>query len=135
MHRHPPHYWSGFYKPKYKFPGDYVYITKTSSEHMCVFTGADNKIQSIEQLVDEGKKRTVNISVSRLPHSASIATLSLAEATGARFNIVPFGGRGPLGAGRAFRRGGCGGAAVTGRGCATQRPPSPWAEPEFFRDN
>lgn len=82
-------------KPKYKFPGDYYYITRTSSEVMCIFTGINSKIKSIEQLVDEGKKRTVNISVSRLPHPASIGTLSLGEAMGARFNLIPFGGGGP----------------------------------------
>ena len=82
-------------KPNYKFPGDYYYFTQISSEHMCIFTGANSKIKTIEQLVDEGKKRTVNIAVSRLPHPASIGTLSLGEATGAKFNLVPYGGGGP----------------------------------------
>lgn len=81
--------------PNYKFPGDYYYINKISDEVMCIFTGANSKIKSIEQLVDEGKKRTVNIAVSRLPHPATIGSLSLAEAKGAKFNIVPYGGGGP----------------------------------------
>lgn len=82
-------------KPNYKFPGDYYYITKTSSEVMCIFTGKNSPFKSIEQLVDAGKKRTVNISVSRLPHPASIGSLSLAEGTGAKFNLIPYGGGGP----------------------------------------
>ncbi|MDH4249308.1 MAG: tripartite tricarboxylate transporter substrate-binding protein, partial [Deltaproteobacteria bacterium] len=81
--------------PPYKFPNDYHYITKISSETMAIFVGKDSPIKSIEQLVDLGKKRTVTIAVSRLPHPASIGALSLAEATGAKFNLIPFGGGGP----------------------------------------
>ena len=64
-------------KPNYKFPGDYYYITKISHEVMCIFTGANSKIKSIEQLVDEGKKSRVNIAVSRLPHPAPISSRSI----------------------------------------------------------
>src|SRR3546814_8948355 len=62
---------------------------------MSLFVAANSPIQSIEQLVDEGKKRTVNISVSRLPHPASIGVLALGEATGADFQLVPYGGGNP----------------------------------------
>jgi tripartite-type tricarboxylate transporter receptor subunit TctC len=82
-------------KPNYKFPGDLTYIAQTSSETMAVFVGKNSPIQSIQQLVDQGKKRTVTIAVSRLPHPASIGCLALAEATGAKFNLVPYGGGGP----------------------------------------
>jgi tripartite-type tricarboxylate transporter receptor subunit TctC len=82
-------------KPPYKFPGDYVYITQISSEVMAVFVGKDSPIKSVQQLVDEGKKRTVTIAVSRLPHPASIGMLALGEATGAKFNLIPYGGGGP----------------------------------------
>jgi len=37
----------------------------------------------------------VTISVSRLPHPASIGCLALAEATGANFQLVPYGGGNP----------------------------------------
>jgi tripartite-type tricarboxylate transporter receptor subunit TctC len=82
-------------KPPYKFPGDYVYITQISSEVMAVFVGKNSPIKSIEQLVSEGKKRTVTIAVSRLPHPASIGMMALGEATGAKFNLIPYGGGGP----------------------------------------
>ena len=81
--------------PPYNFPDDYRYITKISSETMAIFVGNRSKIKSIEELVDLGKKRTVTIAVSRLPHPASIGALALAEATGAKFNLVPYGGGGP----------------------------------------
>ena len=51
--------------------------------------------ESIEQLVEEGKKRTVTVATSRLPHPGTIGMLALAEATGADFNMIPFGGGNP----------------------------------------
>lgn len=82
-------------KPSVKLGEDFVYINQISSEVMSLFVAANAPIQSIEQLVDEGKKRTVNIAVSRLPHPASIGCLALAEATGADFQLVPYGGGNP----------------------------------------
>ncbi|MCB1882946.1 MAG: hypothetical protein KDG89_02945 [Geminicoccaceae bacterium] len=74
---------------------DLVYIKKTSTEPMAVWVGPSSPFKSLEALVDEAKKRTVTVSVSRLPHPASIGMLALGEATGATFNLVPFGGGNP----------------------------------------
>src|SRR3546814_6947939 len=82
-------------KPSVKLGEDFVYINQISSEVMSLFVAANSPIQSIEQLVDEGKKRTVNISVSRLPHPASIGVLALGEATGEDFQLEPYGGGNP----------------------------------------
>ena len=82
-------------KPPVKLGQDFVYFNQISSEVMSLFVAASSPIASIEQLVDEGKKRPVTISVSRLPHPASIGCLALAEATGAKFQLVPYGGGNP----------------------------------------
>lgn len=82
-------------KPSVKLGQDFVYINQISSEVMSLFVGANSPFKSIEQLVDEGKKRTVNIAVSRLPHPASIGCLALAEQTGAKFQLIPYGGGNP----------------------------------------
>src|SRR3546814_9384671 len=82
-------------KPSVKLGEDFVYINQISSEVMSLFVVANSQFQSIEQLVDEGKKRTVNVAVSRLPHPASIGVLALGEATGADFQLVPYGGGNP----------------------------------------
>ena len=82
-------------KPSVKLGEDFVYINQISSEVMSLFVTANSPLQSIEQLVDEGKKRTVTIAVSRLPHPASIGCLALGEATGANFQLVPYGGGNP----------------------------------------
>ncbi len=81
--------------PHIRVGEDFVYIQQFVEEPMCIFTGANSPIQSIEQLVETGRQRTVNISKSRLPHPASICTLSLGEATGAQFNLIPYGGGNP----------------------------------------
>jgi tripartite-type tricarboxylate transporter receptor subunit TctC len=77
-------------------PGvDIIYFQQFITEPMSIFVGRDSPIESIEQLVDLGRQRTVNISKSRLPHPASICTLVLGEATGADFHLIPFGGGNP----------------------------------------
>jgi tripartite-type tricarboxylate transporter receptor subunit TctC len=74
---------------------DIVYIQQTSSEPMAIFVAANSPIQSLQQLVDEGKKRTVTVSTSRLPHPGSLGVLSLGEATGADLKLIPYGGGNP----------------------------------------
>src|SRR3546814_4156480 len=74
---------------------DLVYFQKTSTEPMAVWVGPNSPIASLEQLVEEGRKRRITVAVSRLPHPASIGMLALGEATGAEFNLVPFGGGNP----------------------------------------
>jgi tripartite-type tricarboxylate transporter receptor subunit TctC len=74
---------------------DLTYFKKTSTEPMSVWVGSESPIKTLEDLIAEGKKRTVNVSVSRLPHPASIGMLALGEATGASFNLIPFGGGNP----------------------------------------
>jgi tripartite-type tricarboxylate transporter receptor subunit TctC len=74
---------------------DLTYFKKTSTEPMSVWVGSNSPFKSLEDLIEEGKKRTVTVSVSRLPHPASIGMLALGDATGASFNLVPFGGGNP----------------------------------------
>jgi len=82
-------------KPPYKFPGDYVYFNRVDVDPRVSWVRANSPFKTIEDLVAEGKKRTVTLSVSRLPHPASIGALALAEATGAKFNLIPYGGGNP----------------------------------------
>lgn len=79
----------------YKLPEDVTHFAKTNGSPIAVYVGKDSPIQSIEQLVEEGRKRTVSISTSRLPHPGTIGMLALGDATGADFNLIPFGGGNP----------------------------------------
>jgi tripartite-type tricarboxylate transporter receptor subunit TctC len=82
-------------KPPYRFPEDYQYFCRLDVDDSIVFVRSESRIKRIEDLVDEGKKRAVNVAVSRLPHPASIGLLALGAATKARFNLVPYGGGNP----------------------------------------
>jgi len=81
--------------PKYKFPEDYFYFCRLDVDDSAVYVRADSPFKRIEDIVTEGKKRVVNVATSRLPHPASIGMLALGDATGAKFNLVPYGGGNP----------------------------------------
>ncbi|MGQ0677921.1 MAG: tripartite tricarboxylate transporter substrate-binding protein, partial [Rhodospirillales bacterium] len=82
-------------KPNYKFPDDYFYFCRTDVDDSAVYVRAASPFKRIEDVVAEGKKRTVTVATSRLPHPATIGMLALGEATGAKFNLVPYGGGNP----------------------------------------
>lgn len=78
--------------PAYKYPEDYIYFCRIDSDDNVVFVAKDSPFKTIKDLVAHAKKQSVPVGVSRLPHPASIGMLVLAEATGAQFNLVPYGG-------------------------------------------
>jgi tripartite-type tricarboxylate transporter receptor subunit TctC len=82
-------------KPSYRFPQDYQYFCRLDVDDSVIFASRKSKFTKLEQVLEEAKKRTVNVAVSRLPHPASIGLLALGRATGARFNLVPYGGGNP----------------------------------------
>ncbi|BCJ91903.1 hypothetical protein IZ6_26380 [Terrihabitans soli] len=95
---------------KYKYPDDIMYFGAIDSDDSVIWTGANSKFKTINDMVEEGKKREITLSTSRLPHPSTIGALALAEATGMKVRMVPYGGGGPARA-----------AAITGEvdGCAT----------------
>ena len=78
--------------PPYKYPQDYIYFCRLDSDDNVVFVPKDSPVKTIKDLVALGKKQSVTVGTSRLPHPGSIGMLALAEATGAQFNLVPYGG-------------------------------------------
>lgn len=70
----------------------YFYFARVDTDPGCLFVGADSPLQTIDDVVAEGKKRTLNVGTSRLAHPASIGCLLLGEHTGAQFNLVPLSG-------------------------------------------
>lgn len=76
----------------FEFPGDYKYFAHVDLDPSVIFVQADGPFQTIEDLVEEGKKRTLSVAVSRLAHPACLGVLALGEATGAKFNLIPFSG-------------------------------------------
>jgi tripartite-type tricarboxylate transporter receptor subunit TctC len=82
-------------KPPYRFPEDYQYFCRLDVDDSVVYVRRQSPFTRLEDLVAEGKKRAVNVAVSRLPHPASIGMLALGNATKAKFNLVPYGGGNP----------------------------------------
>ena len=82
-------------KPAYRFPEDYQYFCRLDVDDSIIFVSRNSKFRRIEDIVAEAKKRTVNVATSRLPHPASIGVLALGQATGAKFNLIPYGGGNP----------------------------------------
>jgi tripartite-type tricarboxylate transporter receptor subunit TctC len=82
-------------KPDYKFPQDYIYFCRTDIDDSCVFVRKESTYKSIKDVVEAAKKKTLNVALSRIPHPATIGMLALGEATGAKFNFIPYGGGNP----------------------------------------
>lgn len=96
--------------PSYKYPEDIMYFGSIDVDDSVIWVGANSKFKTIADMVEEGKKREITLSTSRLPHPSTIGALALADATGMKVRMVPYGGGGPARA-----------AAITGEvdGCAT----------------
>ena len=82
-------------KPPYRYPEDYQYFCRLDVDDSVLFVRRGSKFKRIEDVVDEAKRRTVNVATSRLPHPASIGVLALGAAAKAKFNLVPYGGGNP----------------------------------------
>jgi tripartite-type tricarboxylate transporter receptor subunit TctC len=79
-------------EPKYKFPEDFVYFACMDSDPAVLWVPKNSPFQTIEEIVEEGKKRPINVATSRFPHPSTLAILLLGELTGAKFNVIPYGG-------------------------------------------
>ena len=71
---------------------DYFYFGRVDTDPGCLFVGAESALQSMDQIIEEGKKRTLTVGTSRMAHPASIGLLALGEETGASFNLIPLSG-------------------------------------------
>ncbi len=82
-------------KPDYNFPRDFIYFAQVEIDDSCIYVNRNSPLKTIEDVVAAAKKRTLNVAVSRLPTQTSIAVLALADATGSRYNLIPYGGGNP----------------------------------------
>lgn len=82
-------------KPDYRFPEDFIYFSRMDIDDSCIFVKRDSPLTDIKAVVEAAKTRQLNTAVSRIPHPASIGVLALGDATGAKFNLVPYGGGNP----------------------------------------
>ena len=77
--------------PTFKL-SDYFYFARVDVDPSVVFVRAESPFKTIDDVIAEGKKRTLTVGVSRLAHPASVGILALGEHTGAKFNLIPLSG-------------------------------------------
>lgn len=70
----------------------YFYFGQMDRDPGIIFVGRRSKFKNIDEIVAEGKKRTINVGVSRLAHPATLGVLALGRKTGAKFNVIPLSG-------------------------------------------
>ncbi len=70
----------------------YFYFGQMDRDPGIIFVSRKSKFKHIDEIVAEGKKRTINIGVSRLAHPATLGVLALGRHTGAKFNVIPLSG-------------------------------------------
>ncbi len=71
---------------------DYFYFVMVDADPGCIFISDKSAMKSVDDVVAEGKKRTLTVATSRLAHPASLGMLVLANKTGMKVNLVPLSG-------------------------------------------
>ncbi len=71
---------------------EYFYFARVDEDPGILFVSRKSKLQTIDDIIAEGKKRTLNVGVSRLAHPASLGALAVARHSGASFNLIPLSG-------------------------------------------
>ena len=71
---------------------DYFYFAQVDADPGILFVSTDSPFQTIDDVIAEGKKRTLNVGVSRLAHPASLGALAVARHSGAQLNLIPLSG-------------------------------------------
>jgi len=75
------------------FPLDaYFYFLQVDADPGSIFVKKDSPLQSVDDVIGAGKKKTLTVGTSRLAHPASLAMLVLARKTGMKVNLVPLSG-------------------------------------------
>ncbi len=76
---------------------DYFYFGRVDTDPCCLFVGAESPLQTMDDIISEGKKRRLTVGTSRMAHPASIGLLALGEKIGVDFNLIPLqGGKGTI---------------------------------------
>lgn len=71
---------------------DYFYFIMIDADPGSVFISDKSPMKTIEDVVAEGRKRTLTVATSRLAHPASLGMLVLAKKTGMKVNLIPMSG-------------------------------------------
>jgi putative tricarboxylic transport membrane protein len=78
-------------KPSFSLD-DYFYFLMVDADPGCVFISDKSSMKTLDDVVAEGKKRTLTVATSRLAHPASLGMLVLANKTSMKVNLIPMSG-------------------------------------------
>jgi tripartite-type tricarboxylate transporter receptor subunit TctC len=71
---------------------DYFYFIMVDADPGGIFVKADGPLKSVDDVIAQGKKRTLTVGTSRLAHPASLGMLVLANKMGMKVNLIPLSG-------------------------------------------
>jgi len=71
---------------------DYFYFLMVDADPGCVFISDKSSMKTLDDVVAEGKKRTLTVATSRLAHPASLGMLVLGNKMGMKVNLIPLSG-------------------------------------------
>ncbi len=71
---------------------DYFYFLMVDADPGSIFVPAEGSMKTVDDVIAEGKKRTLTVATSRLAHPASLGMLVLARKTGMKVNLIPLSG-------------------------------------------
>ena len=70
----------------------YKYFIQVDADPGSIFINTNSSMKTIDDVIAEGKKRTLTVATSRLAHPASLGMLVLAAKTGMKVNLIPLSG-------------------------------------------
>lgn len=71
---------------------DYFYFIQVDADPGSIFLSTKSKMKTVDDIIAEGKKRTLTVATSRLAHPASLGMLVFANKTGIKVNLIPVSG-------------------------------------------
>ena len=71
---------------------DYFYFVQVDADPGCIFLSTKSPMKTVDDVIAEGKKRTLTVATSRLAHPASLGMLVLARKKGIKVNLIPLSG-------------------------------------------
>jgi tripartite-type tricarboxylate transporter receptor subunit TctC len=71
---------------------EYLYFARVDADPGIFFSSQKGKFKHIDDVIAEGKKRTITVGVSRLAHPASLGALALGKKAGVKMNLIPLSG-------------------------------------------
>jgi len=78
-------------KPTYPLD-DFFYFLMVDTDPGAVFISDSSPMKTLDDVIAEGRKRTLTVATSRLAHPASLGMLVLANKQGMKVNLVPLSG-------------------------------------------